>query len=184
MDNRRVRLIALEDGASEVDCRVCPDQREETVVIHQCDGELPGVFSGRIISRIGVFERSARSIDQAVIAVGDRFDDQAMAARHVLARALLTHVRSSLAGAAELVLAVDGDAGPALRHQLWTLAEALVADASGSRVPIRLRFGRSEPASPIGLSRLATLHVGASVSSSGVGANDGRRTQRVPHAPG
>jgi hypothetical protein len=184
MDNRRVRLIALEHGASEVDCRVCPDQREETVVIHQCDGELPGVFSGRIISRIGVFERSARSIDQAVIAVGDRFDDQAMAARHVLARALLTHVRSSLAGAAELVLAVDGDAGPALRHQLWTLAEALVADASGSRVPIRLRFGRSEPASPIGLSRLATLHVGVSVSSSGVGTNDGRRTQRVPHAPG
>jgi hypothetical protein len=146
--DRRVRLIALEDGASEVDCRVCPDRREETVVIHQCDGELPGAFSGRIINRIGIFERSGRCIDQAVIAVGHRFDDQAMAARHLLARVLLTHVHFSLADAAELVLAVDGDVGPALRRQLWALAEALVGGTSGSRVAIRLRFGRSEPACP------------------------------------
>lgn len=140
-DSRRVCLVAVEDGASAFNSYLPLDDCDETVVARQDEGELPAEFSRRIISRIAVIERSARCIEQAVIAVGPSVDDQWMAARHLVARALLTHAHVSGAGASELVFAVHGDADVHLRHELMALVEILVGEPESSRTAIRVRFG-------------------------------------------
>jgi hypothetical protein len=117
------------------------DECDETVVARQGDGELPAEFSRRVIGRIAAIERSARCIGHAVIAVGPGVDDQWMAARHLVVRALLTHAHVSGVGAGELVLAVDSDAKVLLRHGLMALVETLIGEAESSRMAIRVRFG-------------------------------------------
>lgn len=139
--SRRVRLVAVEDGASAFNSYLSLDECDETVVARQGAGELPAEFSRRIISRIAAIERSAQCIGQAVIAVGPGTDDEWMAARQLVARALLMHAHVS--GAGELVLAVDSNAEVHVRHGLMALVEVLVGEPESSRTPIRVRFGVS-----------------------------------------
>lgn len=138
---RRVRLIVVEDGARAIDSYLSPEECEETVVVHQSDGELPVELARRIVGRIGTLERSGRGIGRAVVLMASRNDDQSMAARHLLARALIIHAHVAPAGAGELIFAVGDGADVDLRYELMALVEALIGEPGGSPMPIRLRFG-------------------------------------------
>jgi hypothetical protein len=135
-----VSLVAVEDGASAFNSHLSLDECDECVVVRQMVGEPPAEFCDRISRRIAAFERSARRIGHAVIAVGPHSDDQWMAARYLVAHALLVHAHGSGAGS-DLVIAVDGDAEVQLRHRLMALVEVLVGEPESSRTPIRVRFG-------------------------------------------
>lgn len=137
---RRVRLVVVEDGAPAVDSHLSPVPCDETVVVHQLDGELPVDLARRVVRRIGALERSGRGVARAAILMACRSDSQVMAARHLLARALVAHAHAALAGATEFILAVDGGGDADLRQELMALAEVLVG-GSGSHVAIRVCFG-------------------------------------------
>jgi hypothetical protein len=144
-----VRLIVVEDGAEAVSPYLSPEECEETVVVHQSDGELPVGLARRTVSRIGTLERSGRAIGRAVVLIASRNDDQSMAARHLLARALLIHAHEAPAGSGELILAAGGGADVDLRNELMALVGTLMGDPGHSAVPIRLRFGTpSDPSGP------------------------------------
>ena len=135
----QVRLVVVEDGALSLDSHVSPDDGEETVVVVQSHGELPLKLAERVVRRIAAIERSARRIGQTIVLLAARLDEQSMAARYLLARALLAHVGA--AGPADLMLAVSGDAELALRHGLLALVETLVTEPGSRTVSIRIRFG-------------------------------------------
>lgn len=138
---RRVRLVVVEHEAKAFDSYLSPDECDETVLVRQSDGELPFDFIQRVIGRIGIMERSACHIGKAIVLLAPRLDDQSMAARRLLARALLTPTHVAVTGPAELLLAVGGDAEAALRHGLMALVETLVGEPGSGSVPIRVRFG-------------------------------------------
>jgi hypothetical protein len=154
---RRVRLIVVEGGARAIDSHLLPEECEETVVVYQSKGELPVELALRSVRRIGMLERSGRGIGRAVVLMAARHDDQSMAARHLLARALLIHVHIALAGAGELIFAVGGGADVDLRYELVGLVEALIGEPGCSSVPIRLRFAAPSESSGPAIHRRGSL---------------------------
>jgi hypothetical protein len=136
-----MRLVVVENGVRDIDRHVLPDDCDETVVIRQFDGELPVDLVRRSIRRIAAIEQSRRRITRAVVLVAPNADKQSMAARSLLARAILTHAHPSFAGATEFTFFVDADVEPDLRHELLGLVEAIIGLQASRAAPIRLRFG-------------------------------------------
>lgn len=134
-----VRLVAVEDGAHGLESRITPDGGEETVVVAQWGGEPPASLIIRVAARIGALERSGKKVGRAILLVGERRDDQAIAARRLVARALLSHLLSS--NGTELVLDAVGARADA-RHELLSEVEAMLEELERPSVPIRLQFRR------------------------------------------
>lgn len=68
-----------------------------------------------------------------------------MAARQLLARALLVHAQVAAIGSSELVLIVGTQGGPPLRHQLMALVEVLVGEPEAGSMAIRIRLDSAIP---------------------------------------
>jgi hypothetical protein len=139
-------LVVVEAGAHVSGLRLAPDGDgdEDTVVVRQMDGEPSSVLAARAIARLALIERSGSAVQRAVMLIAPRRDGQSMAARHLLARALLTHAHVNHDSAAELRLSVGGDADAALRDELLALVELLVGTPGSAVVPIRVQFGPPE----------------------------------------
>lgn len=142
-DVRRVRLVVVEDGAQAVGSYLSAEECEETVVVHQSDDEPPAELARRVVGRIATLEGSGRAVARAVIMIANRTDCQAMAARHLLARALVMHAQVALAGSADLTFAVDGRDNIDLRRELMALVETLIGEPVSSPA-IRVCFGPPE----------------------------------------
>lgn len=140
-----MRVVVVEDGAEGLGPYLSPNASEDTMVLHQSSEESPAELAVRTIRRIASIERSGQGVARAVILLGPRLDQQAMAARQLLARALLVHAQVVALGSSELVLTVGSQADPALRHQLMALVEALVGEPEACSMAIRLRFDSPSP---------------------------------------
>jgi hypothetical protein len=126
-----------------------PDECDETIVVRRNNDELPVDLARRSIRRIVLIEQAGCSIRRAIVVVAPELDAQWVAARHLLARALVTHAHVALTDCAELFFAVDGDANTDLRHEIMALIDALIGEPETSLVPIRVRFGVDyEPSRP------------------------------------
>lgn len=137
---RRLRLVVVEDGAEGLGPYLSPDASADTMVLHQSTEEPAAELAVRVIQRIASIERSGQGVAKAVVLLGPRLDQQAMAARQLLARALLVHAQVAAMGSGELVLVVGSQADPALRHHLMALVEALVGEPEAGSMAIRIRF--------------------------------------------
>jgi hypothetical protein len=132
-----VRLVAVEDGAHGFESRVAPDGGDETVVVTQWSGEPPESLIGRVAARIVALERSGKKVDRAILLIGQKRNPHTIAARRLVARALLSHLHSS--SGTELVL--DAVGAPAnVRHELLSEVESLIEESERPSVPIRLQF--------------------------------------------
>jgi hypothetical protein len=138
----RRRLFVVENGARDLASFLSADGSDETVVVAQGANEAPADLLFRVIGRIAVIERSARSVDRAVIGITSKLDAQSQAARELVARALYAHMTAS--GSGELVFSSHG-ADVALRHELVGLVERLLAEHERSTVTIRLQFHGESP---------------------------------------
>lgn len=143
-DTQCVRLVVVENGAHSIDSSLISEGCQKAVVIQQSNAEAPLELVGRIIEQIAALGRAGKTVEQAVIFAAPRLDGQSMAARHLLARALLKSAHIALTRSAELIFNVNAGASGELRHAFMGLVEALFGDSSGLPVPIRLRFGPPE----------------------------------------
>jgi hypothetical protein len=141
-----VRLVIVEAGARLTDLALDGAGDADTVVVQQAALERAAELAARVISRLAVIERAGSAVQRAVILVAPGPDAQSIEARHLLARALLTHAHVSKVESAELVLSAGRDADGPLRDQILALVELLVGAPESSSVPIRIQFG--SPAEP------------------------------------
>lgn len=142
---RRLRLVVVEDNAEGLGPYLSANASEDTMVIRQSSEESPAELAVRAIRRIASIERSGQGVAKAVVLLAPRVDQQAMAARQLIARALLVHARIVPGGSSELVLAVGSRTDPALRHRLMALVEALVGEPEACSMAIRIRFDFPAP---------------------------------------
>ena len=140
--------VVVEDGAHELGSRVAPDGGDETVVVAQWRGETPASLIARVAARVVALERSGKKVRQAVLLVGAHQNDQALAGRLQIARALLSRLLSSNGN--ELVLDAIG-APAAVRHELLSEVEALLDEFERPNVAIRLQFRRERPREQSGI---------------------------------
>ncbi|NLE85998.1 MAG: hypothetical protein GX607_06330 [Myxococcales bacterium] len=140
-----VRLVVLEDGADARSVPALGRPEDELVVIAQGREESPLDLVLRVIHRLSSLEQSRRHVASAVLRVAPRVDEQAAAARDLLARALLTH--SAVAGSSELVFDASGSLDAAERTEILELVDRMFQEAVPGRCAIRVQFGEPRPAS-------------------------------------
>ena len=154
-----VRMVIVEHGALGLDSHLSPDESDEAIVIRQCDGEHPKEWASRAIWQLTALKQSGRSVGQCTMLIVSRPDEQSMAARSALARAVLAHVGAHGTGTAstEFLLAVRGDADTEFRRDVLALVESLISAPGGSAVPIRVCFTPRDVSSstPVGTSGFA-----------------------------
>ena len=92
--DRRVRLVVAEEGAEGLAPYVSPNASSDAMVTRQSSEETPAEFAVRVIRKITSIETSGHGVAAAVILLAPRLDPQAMAARELLARALLVHAEN------------------------------------------------------------------------------------------
>ncbi len=140
---RVVRLVIVEADAEESGALAWPDGDggDHTVVVRQAQGESAVGLAGRAIARLAAIERSGGAVHGALLLLSHRGDDQSMAVRQLIARAVLVHVSVLGIESAQMVLAVGGSAAAALRPALLSLVDGLVSTPGSCAVPIRVHFG-------------------------------------------
>lgn len=147
--NQAVRLVIVENGANVREFDTLDPDADGVHIIQQGAEETPVELASRAIERLASIERSDSRLKQALLLVSDRFNEQAAAARELLARALMTH--AAVVGAAELVLAVRGNADAKQRNSILSLVEALMGEQGAAALPIKIRFGDAPLSSPSGV---------------------------------
>jgi len=134
--HRRARLIVVEDGTTGFETHVSPDGAEQTVVVAQGGGERPAEFAHRTVRRILVLEQSHRSIERTILLLAPRFDQEATAARLLLARALMTHSAATNDGASDLVLSAPMSRGPEFGRGILSLIDVLIGEPGSCSLPV------------------------------------------------
>lgn len=142
---RTVRLVVVESGAHRFDACVAPDGLDETMVVAQTEGESVPELVIRIGRAMKAIERSGRQLGQSIVVAAPRAGASAVQSRILIGRALLTRSESVSGRMSELFFMADRSE-PKLVHELMALVEALVSEAGGDRVPIRLRFVETDAA--------------------------------------
>jgi hypothetical protein len=134
-----VRLVVVEEGTAHLASHAPPDGSEQTLVLAPSPSERPLVLYTRAIRRMLALEQSKRSIRRVVMILAHRFDREAMNARLLMARTLISHA-TTRAGCSELVLCADDERRPGFRAGLLRLVEALMAEPGSDALAIRIRF--------------------------------------------
>jgi hypothetical protein len=136
-------LIVQEAGAALPPPDSVPEaSRSERLLVAQHRTEPDTELVVRTTRQLALLGRNHQAASAAVLAVGSPRTGSATASRELVARSLLRHLAESDGG--ELVLFAR-DASPELRHDVMTLASALVPALAGTHVRVRVRFD-AEPA--------------------------------------
>jgi hypothetical protein len=138
---RAVRLVSVEARSCAFDA-VSPDGGDETVVVAQSAGEAALTLALRTVEHIVAIERSGHAIAPAIIVLSPSLDSQVLAARGLIARAMLNHMAERRSG--ELLLVARGIEAAA-RDALLSLVETLLDEYSNRGVTIRLQFRLTLP---------------------------------------
>jgi hypothetical protein len=112
------------------------------VIAQHYQGE-PMSLVTQVANRLTRFEAEQWRFSTLVMVSNGRLDPDAVAARSVLARGLLSHLQHGSGG--RLVLSVDPRLGRRACYTLDALAAALDEDAVGSGVSVSVRHGLGEP---------------------------------------
>jgi len=132
-----VRLLIAEEGASVAHRRTSGNNgHSELAIFVPAGSDSPSRLALRTLRHIADIERSGQRISRAVITAGARSDGQVLAARSLVARALIAH--QTAVGCGELVLVTRADAGSRAQHELLALAGTLTSELGTSRISIRV----------------------------------------------
>ncbi|MEO8185291.1 MAG: hypothetical protein ABI895_41315 [Deltaproteobacteria bacterium] len=138
--SRSVRFVLIEEGTSGFDAPSPTDAGAPTVVVAQSPAEPPGAFAIRAVRRVLDLELSGLSIDCTLLLLSPRFDPEAMAARLMIARGLITHSASMGSRSSELLLRAGCPSPFDLRYSLPSLMDALLGEPGSWALPIRASF--------------------------------------------
>lgn len=132
-----VRLVVVEHGASMPSPSTSHEsQADELDVFVLPDADSPSDLALRVLRQIAAIERSGQHIRSAVIAAAGDGGGQSLAARCLIARAMVAHQMGR--GSGELVLTSRAVPGRRVQNQLLALAGALTVEAGASDVSIRV----------------------------------------------
>ena len=131
------RVVVMEEGAPAFEGLAHPNGPDETVLVAQWRNEAPEQFARRVVTRLGICERSGQSIDVAMLLLAPKSNPTLASLRASLARALISHMAAG--GSGELVIVVT-EVEAALRHERWAMIESLLEEHPENHVAIRLQF--------------------------------------------
>jgi hypothetical protein len=108
-------------------------------LLQQC-GEQRHDFSRRVAERIRRLKAPGCRIDRAVFALGSASSSDSLAARVMIARALVLALREH--GGTELELIGPNRCSDALRHEMLAIVDALRPALVGSALNVHVKFGQ------------------------------------------
>ena len=139
-----LKLVVVEEGTHpSAPTLWSADEATELMVVVEGESEPPLDFALSTMRRIATLERSGRRVREVVILVSGQHDGQALAARCLLARAVLTHQMQE--GQGELTFDAQPETDTEAQHELLSLAGVLMTDLGHSQISIRVRFADVRP---------------------------------------
>lgn len=142
MRNRPATLIVIEFGASWPSW-LNPAHSGDLAVVAQHYEGLPTDLVGQVASRVTRLSQAGWQLDEVVLVSNGRADQEAHAARSVLARGLIANLKA--ARGCLLTLSVSEAMGRRATHDLTTLAAALEPTAVASDLVLAVRVGEDPP---------------------------------------
>ena len=142
MRNRPAILVVIEFGASWPRW-MNPAHSGDVAVIAQHYEGSPNDLIAQVANRLSRLTQAGWQLDEVVLVVNGRSDDDACAARSVLARGLMAHVRA--AGGGHLTLSVSEALGRRATHGIKALASALEPTARATDIVLAVRIGEEPP---------------------------------------
>lgn len=146
-DSQKTALVVMEAGARWPSySREISGRASSAVVESQPPSESFQDFASRVVARVDKLSAGAAEVPVAIVAVGQRIDLEARAARYRIARSLLSLMLAH--GEGELLILGDAHYADEVRHELVAFAGALCDGLGGSRVSVRVRFGDARLSRP------------------------------------
>jgi hypothetical protein len=142
MRSHPATLVVIEYGASWPRW-LSPAHSGDLAVVAQHYEGLPSDLVTQVASRVTRLSQAYWQVDEVILVANGRADQDATAARSVLARGLLAHLKSS--GGCHLTLSVSEALGRRAMHELTTLAAALEPVALASELSLCVRIGEEAP---------------------------------------
>jgi hypothetical protein len=142
MRNRPATLVVIEFGASWPRWMNPAHTGDLAVVAQHYEGS-PNDLIGQVANRLMKLTHAGWHLDEVVLVVNGRSDQDASAARSVLARGLMAHLRN--AGACHLTLSVSEALGRRSMHAVTSLAASLEPMARATDVVLAVRLGEEPP---------------------------------------
>jgi hypothetical protein len=142
MRNRPATLVVIEFGASWPRWMNPAHSGDIAVVAQHYEGS-PSDLVAQVANRLSRLTQAGWQLDEVVLVVNGRSDQEATAARSVLARGLMAHVRA--AGGVHLTLSVSEALGRRATHGITTLAAALEPVARATDIVLAVRIGEEAP---------------------------------------
>jgi len=142
MRSHPATLVVIEYGASWPRW-LNPAQAGDLAVVAQHYEGLPSDLVTQVASRITRLSHASWQVDEVILVTNGRSDADSAAARSVLARGLLAHLKSS--GGCHLTLAASEALGRRATHELAALAAALEPVALANELSLSVRVGEEPP---------------------------------------
>jgi hypothetical protein len=142
MRNRPATLVVIEFGASWPRF-MNPAHTGDLAVVAQHYEGAPNDLVGQVANRVTRLTQAGWHLDEVVLVVNGRSDQDASAARSVLARGLLANLRA--AGGMHLTLSVSEALGRRAMNAITALATALEPTARATEVVLAVRIGEEPP---------------------------------------
>jgi hypothetical protein len=142
MRTRPASLVTIEFGASWPRW-LNPTQNGDLAVVAQHYEGTPTDLVAQVASRLTRITQAGWTLDEVVLVTNGRCDPDASAARSVLARGLMAHLKS--AGGSHLTLSVADAHGRRALHDLTQLAAALEPMARACDIVLAVRIGEDPP---------------------------------------
>ena len=142
MRQRPATLVVIEYGASWPRF-LNPAHAGDLAVVAQHYEGSPSDLVGQVANRVMRLTQAGWHLDEVVLVINGRSDQDASAARSVLARGLMANLRS--AGGVHLTLCVSEALGRRATHTLTTLAASLEPMARATDVVLAVRIGDEPP---------------------------------------
>jgi len=120
-----------------------PAHAGDVAVVAQHYEGLPSDLVTQVASRVTRLNQAGWQVDAVVLVSNGRSDPDSSAARSVLARGLLAHLKSS--GGGHLTLCVSEALGRRATHELSTLAAAVESVARAAELSLSIRIGDEAP---------------------------------------
>src|SRR5262249_42395276 len=120
-----------------------PAHTGDVAVVAQHYEGSPNDLIAQVASRVTRLVHAGWQLDEVVLVVNGRVDDDSDAARSVLARGLMAHVPGG--GGCPLTLSVSEALGRRAMHSLTTLAASLEPMARATDIVLSVRIGEEPP---------------------------------------
>ena len=114
----------------------------DRIVVADGPGAALVDLARRALSRLSRFEVNGRPLRRAILALAPSPSGEATNARHLLSRALLTHM--ALNGHGQLIFATPDPLDATMQRDLLSLVESLTQRFAGTGVTVSLRVGEGK----------------------------------------